>query len=56
MESTKCNKNAIKHKKSEIKTIIDDIRKLIETCGSNHDEKTMNTLKKVHYKTGRFLV
>ena len=34
------------NKKIEIKTIIDDIRQLIETYGSNHDEKTMNTFKK----------
>ena len=30
-------------KKVEIKTIIDDIRQLIETYGSNHDENLMNT-------------
>ena len=35
-----------KQKKLEIKTIIDDIRKLIEAYGSNHDEKTINTLKR----------
>ena len=46
MEPTKNNKNATKQKKIEIKTIIDDIRQLIETYGSNHDEKIMNTLKK----------
>ena len=33
-------------KKLEIKTIIDDIRQVIETYGCNHDEKTMNTLKR----------
>ena len=43
MESTKCNKSLTKQKKLEIKTIIDDIRQLIETYGSNHDEKIMNT-------------
>ena len=46
MESTKNNKNATEQKKLEIKTIIDDIRQLIGTYGSNHDEKTMNTVKK----------
>ena len=46
MESTKSNKNKIKQKKLEIKTIIDDFRELIEIYGSNYDEKTVNTLKK----------
>ena len=46
MDSTTCNKRAAKQKKIEIKTIIDDIRQLIETYGFNHDEKTMNTLKR----------
>ena len=46
MDSTRCNKSAAKQKKLEVKTIIDDLRKLIETYGCNHDEKTMNTLKK----------
>ena len=32
----------VKKRKLEIKTIIDDIRQLIETYGSNHDEKIMN--------------
>ena len=47
MESTECNKSALMQKKLEIKTIIDGIRQLIETYGSNHDEKTMNTLKRL---------
>ena len=46
MESTKSNKNKIKQKKLETKTIIDDFRELIELYGSNYDEKTVNTLKK----------
>ena len=47
MESTRCNKNAILHKKSEIKSIIDNFRELTEIYGSNYDEKTVNTLKKL---------
>ena len=46
MESTKCNKMATKQKKLEFKTIIDDIRQLSETYGTNQDKKIMNTLKK----------
>ena len=46
MESTRCNKGAVLQKISEIKTITDDLRKLIETYECNHDEKTINTLKK----------
>ena len=33
-------------KKEEIKTIIDDFREIIEVCGSNYSEKTVNTLKR----------
>ena len=40
------NSKKIQSEKCEIKAIIDDIRKLIETYGSNHDEKIMSTLKK----------
>ena len=43
MEQTKCKKNAILHKKLEIKSIIDDFREFIEACGSNYSEKTVNT-------------
>ena len=47
MESTKCNKSAIKQKKLEIKTIIDNIMQLIGTCGSHHDKNLINILKKI---------
>ena len=50
MESTKCKRDVILNKKSEIKTTIDDIRQLIETYGSNHDEKTVNTFKRIFKK------
>ena len=40
------NTKKIQSEKCEIKAIIDDIRKLIATYGSNHDEKIMSTLKK----------
>ena len=39
------NSKKIKSKKSEIKAIINDFRKIIETYVSNHDEKPVNTLK-----------
>ena len=50
IEPTKCNKNAILHKKLEIKIIIYDFKEFIEACGSNYSEKTVNTLKKISYK------
>ena len=46
MESTRCNKDAILHKKFEIKTIIDNFIGFIEACGSNYSEKTKNNLRK----------
>ena len=36
----------IKKRILEIKTVIDDIRQIIETFGFNNDEKTMNSLKR----------
>ena len=49
MEQTKCNKN-------EIKTIIDDLRELIEIHGCNYSERTINIFKKTPYKPRRSLL
>ena len=40
------NSKKIKSKKLEIKTIIDDLRKFIEVCGSNYSEKNSKYFKK----------
>ena len=52
MESIKFNKNAILQKKKIKKdkklrvAIIDDFSEIIEVCGSNYSEKTVNPLKR----------
>ena len=46
MEQTKCKNNVILQKIPEIKTIIDDLKELIEIYGCNYSERTMNIFKK----------
>ena len=47
MKQTKYENNTISHKKSEIKSIIDDFREFIKVYGFKYNKKKVKFLKKI---------